>query len=269
MTKGQFRLLRCAVAGVDAVAAETRHVFPRHTHEQFGIGVISRGAQRSLSGRGMVEAGPGDTITVNPGEVHDGAPIGNAGRSWRMLYFDPTVIAEASSDISEGKIAAFEFSLPVIRNAGVARRFKKLFATLTTDNVADAAGRDEALLMLLADVIGEQGDADSGEAVPWAISLARSLIDDDPTASISLCDLARESGLSRFQVLRGFARATGLTPHAYLVQRRIDNARRLIARGTSLAEAAIASGFADQSHMTRVFVRKYGFSPGVYADAMT
>ena len=65
-----------------------------------------------------------------------------------------------------------------------------------------------------------------------------------------------------------FARATGMTPHAYLVQRRIDLARRMIAGGSSLAEAAIASGFADQSHMTRTFIRKYGLSPGAYADAM-
>jgi AraC-like DNA-binding protein len=53
------------------------------------------------------------------------------------------------------------------------------------------------------------------------------------------------------------------------MQRRIDRARRLIAGRTPLAEAAVASGFADQSHMTRVFVRKYGVSPGLYADAVS
>ncbi|MCT6838643.1 MAG: AraC family ligand binding domain-containing protein, partial [Bifidobacteriales bacterium] len=64
MMKGQFRIMRCTTAGVDAVAAATRHSFSRHTHEQYGIGVIHQGAQKSLSGRGMVEAGPGDMITV-------------------------------------------------------------------------------------------------------------------------------------------------------------------------------------------------------------
>ena len=84
---------------------------------------------------------------------------------------------------------------------------------------------------------------------------------------VTLADLARTSGLSRFQVLRGFVKATGFTPHAYLMQRRIDLARRLIASGSRLADAAAASGFADQSHMTRLFVRKYGVSPGAYAAA--
>jgi len=85
---------------------------------------------------------------------------------------------------------------------------------------------------------------------------------------VTLADLAEASGLGKFQLLRGFVRATGFTPHAYLVQRRIDLARRLIARHMPLAHAAFASGFADQSHMTRVFVRKYGVSPGHYADAI-
>lgn len=265
MKQRQFRILRCIAPGIEALEAETRHVFQRHTHENFGIGVIHRGAQKSLSGRGMVEAGAGDVITVNPGEVHDGAPIGDAGRSWRMLYLDPSLVAAASLDISEGRAAAFEFSLPVIRDAGVAAGFAQLFGALTADG-ATGTSHDEALLLLLARVIG--GQDGSGRAVPDAVSRARTLIDDDPAAPVTLADLARESGLSRFQMVRAFAKATGLTPHAYLVQRRIDTARRLIAGGATLAEAALASGFADQSHMTRTFVRKYGVSPGVYAGAM-
>lgn len=83
-----------------------------------------------------------------------------------------------------------------------------------------------------------------------------------------LDDLAAIGGVSQFQLLRGFSRMTGLTPHAYLVQRRLQKARKLIANGVPLADAAHAAGFADQSHMTRLFVRTYGMSPGVYAAAM-
>lgn len=259
-------MIRCRVAGVQAVEAETRHAFARHTHEQFGIGVIRRGAQRSRSGRGEVEAGAGDTITVNPGEVHDGLPIGDAGRSWRMLYFDPALVADAALDISGGRTGACEFSRPVIRNAGLADRFGSLFSALTVDG--ETIRREELALAVLADAIREHGHIERERAVPHAIAIARNMIDDDPAAPVTLAALARECGMSRFQVLRAFARATGLTPHAYLVQRRIDAARRLIAGGMPLAEAAAASGFADQSHMTRVFVRKYGVSPGAYADAV-
>jgi AraC-like DNA-binding protein len=129
-----------------------------------------------------------------------------------------------------------------------------------------ALKREELLLMLLSPVLQKRVEHAS---IPSAIFEAKSLIDDDPARSITLADLAQVSGLSRFQVLRGFVRSTGLTPHAYLVQRRVYVARRLIAAGTHLAETAVASGFSDQSHMTRTFVRRYGISPGAYADAMT
>jgi AraC-like DNA-binding protein len=267
--KGQFSMLRCAFAGVQAVAATTRHTFSRHTHDEFGIGLIDCGAQKSHSGRGMVEAGAGDIITVNPGEVHDGAPIGDAGRSWRMLYFDTDLIAGAVGDMSEGKNTAGEFSRPVIQDADAAWRFRQLFAIATADAHANASLlQEELLLEMLADVMREQNFVGTELSAPAEIARAQRMIDDDPLASVTLEDLALESGMSRFQVLRGFARKTGMTPHAYLVQRRIDIARRLIAQGMPLVEAAVASGFADQSHMTRVFVGKYGISPRAYADAL-
>jgi AraC-like DNA-binding protein len=265
MTNGEFKILRCSMSGVNAVESNTRHVFPRHTHEQFGIGVIERGAQKSWSGRGMVEAGAGDTITCNPGEVHDGAPIGDGGRAWRILYFDPPLVAEAMNDLSEGKTRSYEFYRPVIKDGRVAARFHRLFAACTSAGEREALRREELLLALLPKVMTQQKLLVVERSFPKAISVAKSLIDDRPASAITLSDLARAGGLSKFQLLRGFVRATGLTPHAYLMQRRIEMVRHLIARGESLAEAAFAGGFADQSHMTRIFVRNYGISPGAYA----
>ncbi|PST27024.1 AraC family transcriptional regulator [Mesorhizobium plurifarium] len=268
MAKGHFRVLPRRIAGVDVVEAATNHSFARHTHEQFGIGLIRAGAQTSLSGRGTVEAKAGDVITVNPGEVHDGAPIGDAGRSWRMLYFDPPLVASLIDDVSEGKRSDCEFSDPVIRNAGLAARFGTIFAAAAGAGGAGTGFRWEELAVTLFAEAMQLAPPNAPASAPKSVAAAVSLIDDDPLAPLSLADLARESGLSRFQLVRGFAKATGLTPHAYLVQRRIDVVRRLIAGGMPLAEAAAAGGFVDQSHMTRVFVRKYGFSPGAYAQAV-
>jgi AraC-like DNA-binding protein len=268
MTKGEFTILRCGAFGVNAVESNTRHVFPRHTHEQYGIGVIKHGAQKSYSGRGMVEAGPGDTITVNPGEVHDGAPIGDAGRSWQILYFDPPIVAAAMDDMTEGKTRGYEFHHPVINDARIATCLRRLFSAYTTADEPGVMRREELLFTLLHNVMTEENCFAVKGSIPKAICIAKRMIDDRPAAPITLPDLARASGLSQFRLLRAFVKATGLTPHAYLMQRRIEKARRLIAGGESLAEAAFASGFADQSHMTRIFVRTYGISPGAYARAM-
>jgi AraC-like DNA-binding protein len=268
MKKGEFTILRCSAFGVNAVESNTRHVFPRHTHEQYGIGVIKHGAQKSYSGRGMVEAGPGDAITVNPGEVHDGAPIGDAGRSWQMLYFDPPVVAAAMDDMTEGKTRSYEFHHPVINDARVAACFQQLFFAYTTTDEPDVLRREELLLGLLRNAMAQENCFVVGGSIPKAICIAKSMIDDRPASPITLSVLARASGLNQFRLLRGFVKTTGLTPHAYLMQRRVERARHLIAHGVGLAEAACASGFADQSHMTRIFVRNYGISPGAYARAM-
>ncbi|MEQ9333433.1 AraC family transcriptional regulator [Thalassobaculum sp.] len=265
MSRGGFRMLRCAMPGVEAVEAASRHSFARHTHDRFGIGMIHRGAQRSLSGRGTVEAGAGDVITVNPGEVHDGMPIGEGGRAWRILYFEPALVAHAGDEQTEGDGGSYEFASPVISGGGVGRRLAALFAALTTG--AEALRGEELLPPLLA-TLGASMPARTDRAVPDRIAGARSRIDDDPAAPVTLAELARSCDLSRFQLIRAFTRATGLTPHAYQVQRRTDLARRLIAAGTPLAQAAADSGFADQSHMTRVFARRFGLSPGAYAQAV-
>ncbi|KTT18136.1 AraC family transcriptional regulator [Pseudacidovorax intermedius] len=263
--KRPFELLPCRMPGIEAVCADTARSFGRHTHGQFGLGLIARGAQKSASGRGMVEAGAGDLITVNPGEVHDGMPLDANGRAWRMLYLDPALVAGLVADIAGGWHASvFEFTRPALRDPRLAAGFQTLFAALTAPGAdADELAAEQGLMLLLRDLL--QAKVPDTRGVPAGIAAARARMDDDPAATPALAELAREAGLGRYQFLRGFARATGLTPHAYLVQRRLQRARRLIGHGLPLADASAACGFADQSHMTRAFVRSFGLTPGAYA----
>lgn len=264
MATGRFQILRTGIDGIEAVIADSRHSFARHTHDTYGIGVVERGAQKSASGRGMVEAAAGHTITVNPGEVHDGAPLGEAPRAWRMLYMQPAIVSAAADDIFEGA-AREEFHAPVLADGRIAGLVFAALAALLDNNAPLV--RDERLLLLLAAVLREQAPAREGVAAA-AVNRARDRLDGDPAVAVTLDDLAAECGLGRFRLVRDFARVTGLTPHAYLLQRRTDLARRLIATGRPLAEAAIDAGFSDQSHMTRNFTRRYGYTPGTYLAAL-
>jgi len=262
--KNAFTIARCSMGGVEAVSADTAHAYGRHTHDQFGIGVILRGAQQSFSGRGIVEAQAGDPITVNPGEVHDGSPLGARGRSWRMLYFDPPALRAPLGAVTEGRADGIELAHPALRDPASATRFLSLFRTLTERGGGNSEIEGSENLLLLLSRLVNRPRPDRPVA-PGAIGQARARIDDDPAAPLSLVELAAIGGISRFQLVRGFAKLTGFTPHAYLVQRRLQSARRLILQGTPLAEAAQAAGFSDQSHMTRLFVRSYGMTPGIYA----
>ena len=91
---------------------------------------------------------------------------------------------------------------------------------------------------------------------------------ESPERPATLAELAALSGVSRFQLLRGFARTVGVTPHAYLIQQRVRLARRLLAAGRRPAEVAAEAGFADQSHLTRAFRRQLGVTPARYRAAV-
>jgi AraC-like DNA-binding protein len=94
--------------------------------------------------------------------------------------------------------------------------------------------------------------------------VVRHLLDDRFPEDLSADDLAAAVGLSRFQVTRRFQLAYGMPPSAYLRQVRLRDARRRLATGEAIGTAAVSSGFADQSHLTRWFRRTYGITPGVY-----
>ncbi|MFC3712758.1 AraC family transcriptional regulator [Sphingoaurantiacus capsulatus] len=261
VTGDDYRVRSLRSGSVTAVDARSRRSFARHAHDEFGVGLVTNGAQRSWSGRGLVEAGRGDIITVNPGELHDGAPIGGR-RVWSMLYLSPALVDGIVADLSEGRLTSRELQAPVVCDAEAAR----LFAVARSAALDDGSGErfEERLTLLLARLFGAPRSA----RVPHdRLVQLRARIDDDPASAHTLTELAAQAGLSRFQTIRGFSKLTGLTPHAYVMQRRLDSARRLIRSGATLVQAALDAGFTDQSHMHRIFTARHGFTPGVYAAA--
>src|SRR5437773_1456616 len=89
---------KSTLPGVAPMMFVSNHHFPRHSHDQFGVGVIESGGQRSWSGIGTVRATAGDVIMVNPGEMHDGASLDGAVRGWRIIYLDPAIVAREAGE---------------------------------------------------------------------------------------------------------------------------------------------------------------------------
>lgn len=261
-TTDVVRFHRHPVAGVEAMSAHTARSYPRHAHDEFGIGLVDLGGHASWSDRGQVEAGPGQFITVNPGEVHDGRPAAAAPRAWRILYFAPSIFSSLHADITgamrEPRLVAPVFAQPALRVA-----FERAFSAAR--DAVTLLEAESALLFFVADLGRQLGSRPETRSAPPAIAHARARLDDDPLLAPTLAELARETGTSRFQLLRGFSREFGLTPHAYLVQRRLTLARALLRAGHPAADVAVSAGFCDQSHLTRCFRRHYGITPRRFA----
>jgi AraC-like DNA-binding protein len=104
-----------------------------------------------------------------------------------------------------------------------------------------------------------------GGLAPWQVRRACELLEADLGGKISLQQIAAEFGLSVSHFSRAFRVSAGLPPHQWLLRQRVNEAKRLMAaRDTSLAEIAVSAGFANQSHLTRVFSSVVGISPGAW-----
>jgi AraC-like DNA-binding protein len=258
----RFEYRQCLFPGVELMRAFSADTLHRHTHDHFGIGVIDYGGHASLSDAGQIEALAGDLIFVNPGEVHDGRPLSERGRSWRMLYLDIPIIQEAHLDATNDAAGDCVFAAPVLPQSRFRPIFESAFAAAISTDQDQLARLEEILL----DIVAHLGSRKPRVDIPDSriARRAKTRVDDDPTAPISCRELAAEAGVSRYQLHRAFIEHLGLAPHQYILQKRLALARRLIRAGAPLSQVAAATGFYDQSHMNRSFGRQFGISPGKY-----
>jgi AraC-like DNA-binding protein len=254
--------------GVELLTARyRRQSFSRHTHDGYAFGVIQSGALGFHYRGENVVAPPGAINLVVPGEAHTGHPAAESGWAYRMFYFDPQVLIDAAGQMAGRPQAPPFFRAGVLFDPALARGLENLHQRIE----AGTAGRleiDSRLLGLLTGLIRRHAEARPPESQtgrePAAAARAREYIHSHADRNVSLRELAEVSFLSPFHLARVFTRQTGLPPHAYLVQVRVKNARRLMDQGLAPAEAAARTGFVDQSHLTRCFKRITGLTPGQY-----
>jgi len=260
-----------ALTGAEMMRAHfVRQVFSRHSHDCYAIGIIEEGAMgfRYLGGRHI--ASPGLVNLVVPGEVHDGQAAVPQGWRYRMFYLAPDLLCEAAHEAGATSLphGLPHFRQGVINDPGLAERVR-LLHMLAEGREATALELQTRLRGILARWISLHAEIHPPVGAPGreprAVALSRALLDNRSPENVTLDELAREAGLSPFHLVRVFTASVGLPPHAYQQQRRLETARRMLRASRSrLADVAQECGFADQSHLTRVFKRAYGVTPGSY-----
>jgi AraC family transcriptional regulator len=109
----------------------------------------------------------------------------------------------------------------------------------------------------------------SGGLAPSVLRRSIEFIQTHLEGNLRLSDLANEAKISSSHFIRGFRQSTGKTPYQYLLHQRIERARSLMRDlGTPLTQVALASGFADQHHLARVFRRITGVTPSSYRRSL-
>lgn len=209
---------------------------------------------------------PGIVFPTEPGEVHTTPRVHRPG-SFHVLFMDPAVLRShlAEHDIERD-----------VHWTEIAHRMSPLL-TKRLIHIIGEIGSEITAMELQADFV-DLVDCIATELLDTprrsraldvsagAAEQIRACIHDEADSLVDLEDLARKTGLSRFQVLRTFKRRYGMPPHAYRLCVRIWQSRSLLVSGTSAAEVAATLGFADQSHFIRHFKRILGVTPQRYLD---
>ncbi|MEL6493116.1 MAG: AraC family transcriptional regulator [Cyanobacteria bacterium J06621_3] len=246
------------------------YAFSRHAHEGFGIAILESGAME-FDYRGSKHTAPaGSVVITQPGEMHTGQAATVGGWTYRTLLPASNWLQQALSELTERHSATPYFATPVIHDKRLNRQLISLHRTL--ENSPCALERESRFLWALAQLIHahatERPSAKDIGKEHQSVQTVQDYLHSQYAYNISLNELANLVNLKPLRLLRAFRKQIGLPPHAYLNHIRVNRAQKLLVEGWSIIDAALETGFSDQSHLHRHFKKITGLTPGQYAQGV-
>ena len=258
------------LSGLSLLCADfTTHEYPPHTHDALVVAVTEQGGSVVRS-RGQVEqATPSTLFVFNPAEPHAGWMGGSERWQYRSMYLTREALQEVAAGLGIESVPYFT------RNTFDDRDLIDAFLAM---HLAIEEGRDvfrerELLIGTFGRLFRRHGSG-GGRIGPTprdraVLAKVKERMHAEYACDLHLDDLAAGAGLTAFQLIGLFKRATGLAPHAYLTQVRLGIACRHLRRARPIAQVAADVGFYDQSALTKHFKRCYGITPLQFARAAT
>lgn len=255
------------LGGVEALHARfVEHVYRPHSHPTWTVAVVEAGAAQFSVETSQERANAGQLFVLEPGVVHTGMAAVPEGWTYKVLYLEPDCL---------GRWAEEDFAVPracrwvVFRDRALRERLLRVHAAFAAaeTGVALEVPVVEAIAGLRPHLRPFPAAQRRHRAEHAAVRRAASLLRERWNDTVNLDELSGVARLSRFELVRRFREQIGLPPHAFQLDLRIAVARRLLTAGRAPVDVAFICGFADQPHLTRVFKRSVGVTPGEYVRA--
>jgi AraC-like DNA-binding protein len=256
------------LTGLSLLRADfTTHEYPPHTHEALVVAVTEQGGSL-IKSRGQVEEAHATTLFVfNPAEPHAGWMGWSERWRYRSLYLTQAALDQVAAGLGIEQVPYFTRNM--FRDRDLIDGFLAMHRAI--EQGRDVFRERELLIGTFGHLFQRHGSS-GGRIGPVprdriVLERVKERMRGDYAQDLRLEELAKEVGLTTFQLIGLFKRTTGLTPHAYLTQIRLSTACRHLRHSRAIAEVATDVGFYDQSALTKHFKRCYGITPLQFARA--
>ncbi len=234
---------------------------------EYVFGIVAGRPMRSRRGPERRLVQPGQLVAWDPSRAHAGAAVDGQPWTSRLMIVEIAGLAALAGDQENDVLADVAFAEPVLSDPDISRDFVRMHIAL--EGSSTRLERDEQVAEWLRTLVEHFSTTRPPRARRTlrddrALRLACDYLGDRSERNVGLDELAAAAGIGKFRLIRLFRERTGLPPHALQVAHRIRLARRLLEANQTIAEAAAATGFADQSHLHRHFVHGLGMTPGEY-----
>lgn len=231
-----------------------------HFHSAFSFGLILKGRTCLSLGTERYIAEKGDMVFIDPGRVHSCNPVAGDARSYCMMYIDAAWLHDLLTPLCGANAAV---ARPVIKGSALFDAALSMLSQ-TADETCAAGPALRELLLTIQNTHGCFASARPGgadEPMQFFRHISPDALHEE---RLPVAELADAAGLCRESFSRSFRKRCDLPPGNYLHCLRLEYGRTLLRQGKSIAEAATASGYVDQSHFHRMFVKFYSVTPGLY-----
>ena len=242
--------------------------YARHAHETFSIGLITGGASEYLNGTKRQHVRAGSVVLMNPGDVHACNPLGDEPWAYRMFHVDCAWLGRLQQELDGGADAAFRpYAATASDDPALYAGLAALYDACVDPDLGALARQSAAVGFFTTLHETLQPVATPPAPADGQLRRAADYIEAHCMRSLKLEEICAAAGLSPSHLIRSFKARYGMTPHAWLVNCRIQLCRRRLKEGEPIADVALAAGFADQAHLQRAFKLHVAATPGQYRSS--